>query len=294
DKKITGKIEFRNVSFAYPSNPDRLVLKNVSFTIQPGQSLALVGPSGSGKSTVVALLERFDPLEGDIYIDDVLVHNYEINHLRSQIGLVSQMPLLFDSSITDNIRGGLTNKTKEEIEHAAKLANAHEFITNTLEKGYNTNVGELGGKLSGVQRIAIARAMLLGPSVLLLDEATSALDTKSEQEVQEALDKIKEQIKQTTVTIAHRLSTIQNSTKILVLVDGEIVEQGSHQELLRANGVYAILCQSQKLLEEKQTMHKQTSQDREQSLIDMANPHMSSDRLVGNFPHVVPNEQYQD
>jgi len=263
----------------------------LSFVIEPGQSLALVGPSGSGKSTVVALLERFfDPLEGEIFVDDIPIHNFEVNLLRSQIGLVSQMPLLFDTTITENIRGGLEQKSQQDVESAAKLANAHDFIMHTLEKGYQTSVGELGGKLSGGQRqrIAIARAMLLNPSVLLLDEATSALDTKSEREVQEALDKIKLAIKQTTITIAHRLATIQNSDKIVVLVDGEAVEQGNHMQLLDKNGVYAILCQSQKLLEEKAVLHKQNSRGFDGVT---GSPKFSSERVVdGTFPHVVSNE----
>merc|ERR1712130_455793 len=237
---LSGNIEFDNVSFSYASAPNVNVLNKVSFKVEAGSTLAIVGPSGSGKSTIISLLERFyDNTSGDIVIDGQKIHNYDLSYLRSSIGLVSQMPLLFDASVSENIRGGLTTATKEDIEAAAKSANAHDFIMK-LDKGYETKVGELGGKLSGGQRqrIAIARALLPKPSILLLDEATSALDSKSEKEVQSAIDQITASGQQTTITIAHRLSTIQNSDNILVLVDGKVKESGNHRQLMEMQGVY--------------------------------------------------------
>merc|ERR1712087_973429 len=262
DNALQGSIEFRNVSFAYPSNPDRKVLDDVSFSVPKGSSLAIVGPSGSGKSTVISLLLRFyDHDSGDIVMDgEHKNQNYDLSYLRSSMGLVSQMPLLFDTTIAENIRGGNTKATDDEVIAAAKSASAHEFITK-LEKGHETNVGELGGKLSGGQRqrIAIARALLPNPSILLLDEATSALDSKSEREVQNAIDDITEKGSQTTITIAHRLSTIRNSDRILVLVEGKVKESGNHEDLMAEHGVYAALVNAQTLVEEKTALHRQKS-----------------------------------
>ena len=216
---LNGSIEFKNVSFAYKNNSDCKVLDDISFKVTAGSSLAIVGPSGSGKSTIISLIERFyDYNDGEIIIDDLnVINNYDISYLRSSIGLVSQQPLLFDTTIYENIRGGNDNVSKEDIINAAKQANAHNFIMDTLSNGYNTNIGELGGKLSGgqKQRIAIARALLYKPSILLLDEATSALDSKSEKEVQNAIDNITKDGKQTIITIAHRLSTIKNCDDII-------------------------------------------------------------------------------
>merc|ERR1711997_1329216 len=245
--------------------PNVKVLDDVSFDVPAGSSLAIVGPSGSGKSTVISLIERFyDYSGGSIVMDgEHPINDYDLSYLRSSIGLVSQMPLLFDTTITENIRGGLMTATKEDIEEAAKSANAHDFIMK-LDKGYETKVGELGGKLSGGQRqrIAIARALLPKPSILLLDEATSALDSKSEKEVQSAIDSITASGQQTTITIAHRLSTIQNSDNILVLVDGKVKEQGDHKQLMDRGGVYAALVDAQSLVEAKKEFHRQRSQSR--------------------------------
>jgi len=260
--RIQGKIEFRNVCFNYPNEPNVCILNQVNFLIPSGSSLAICGPSGSGKSTIISLLERYyDPQQGDILIDGEKIHNYNIDYVRSQLGLVSQMPLLFDATIEENIKGGIKNATREEVINAAKLANAHDFIMQ-LPIQYDTNVGEMGGRLSGGQRqrIAIARAMLKRPPILLLDEATSALDSKSEREVQLALDKIALQHNQTIIVIAHRLSTITNADKIVVLGNGRLVEQGSHKELMYANGVYSTLVKSQQLIEEKKATHAKSSQ----------------------------------
>jgi len=255
---LKGSIEFKDVSFAYHSNPDRMVLKNVSFKVESGKTLAIVGPSGSGKSTVISLIERFyDPNQGDIILDDKdKIHNYDVSYLRSSIGLVSQMPLLFDTSISENIRGGNMDATDEDIQNAAKMANAHDFIMQFEDK-YDTKVGELGGRLSGgqKQRIAIARALLPKPSILLLDEATSALDSKSEREVQDAIDKIAATGNQSVISIAHRLSTIQNADTIIVLVEGGVVESGNHSELMDVNGVYAALVNAQALVQQKKEVH---------------------------------------
>merc|ERR1711994_836653 len=265
DSFLKGQIEAKNITFSYHSAPDVKVLDDVSFNVPAGSSLAIVGPSGSGKSTVISLIERFYDYEsGSIVMDGSHpINDYDLSYLRSSIGLVSQMPLLFDTTITENIRGGLMTATKEDIEEAAKSANAHDFIMK-LDDGYETMVGELGGKLSGGQRqrIAIARALLPKPSILLLDEATSVLDSKSEKEVQSAIDSITASGQQTTITIAHRLSTIQNSDLILVLVDGKVKEQGDHKQLMERGGVYAALVDAQSLVEKKKEFHRQRSVER--------------------------------
>ena len=230
-------IEFRNVSFKYDKE---YVLKNVSFTIQKGQTVALVGKSGSGKSTLVDLLPRFmDTTEGEVLIDGIPVRNYKIKSLRALMGIVSQQSILFNDTFRNNIAFGSKGEvTDERIINAAKVANAHEFIIEN-EDGYEHGVGESGSKLSGgqKQRVSIARAVMANPPVLILDEATSALDTESERLVQEAIIKLMQN--RTSIVIAHRLSTIKHADLILVIDEGEIVERGTHKELIKnSQGLY--------------------------------------------------------
>jgi len=247
---IEGHIEFRNVSFAYPTRKEMKVYDGLDCTIQTGQTVAFCGPTGCGKSTIVNLIERFyDPDSGDILIDGEPIHNYDLAYLRSQISLVSQEPVLFDASIKENIALGVTRKVSDqEIEDAARRANAHDFIS-SFPDGYNTRTGEKGSQMSGgqKQRIAIARAILKKSKIILLDEATSALDTKSEKIVQDALDALIAAQSATCIIIAHRLSTIQNADVIIVLESGKIVEKGTHQELLKLDRVYSHMVNAQAL-----------------------------------------------
>ena len=234
--KLEEKIEFRNVSFSYHGN--RQVLKQVNLTVPRGKTIALVGQSGSGKSTLVDLLPRYhDIQQGEICIDGVNIKDFRIQDLRSLIGNVNQEAILFNDTFFNNIAFGVENATMEQVVEAAKIANAHDFIMES-EQGYQTNIGDRGGKLSGGQRqrISIARAILKNPPILILDEATSALDTESERLVQEALERLMKT--RTTIAIAHRLSTIRNADEICVLYEGEIVERGTHDELLTKNGYY--------------------------------------------------------
>ncbi|KAL2476242.1 ABC transporter B family member 15 [Abeliophyllum distichum] len=229
---IRGRVELRNVVFAYPSRPDQLILKGLNLKIRSGTTVALVGQSGSGKSTIIGLIERFyDPIKGSVFIDDKDIKEYNLRTLRSHIALVSQEPTLFAGTINENIAYGKQNATESEIQKAAILANAHEFISG-MKDGYETYCGERGAQLSGgqKQRIALARAILKDPTILLLDEATSALDSVSESLVQEALEKMMGG--RTCIIVAHRLSTIQKSNSIAVIKDGKVVEQGSHSDLL--------------------------------------------------------------
>ncbi|XP_060052281.1 ATP-dependent translocase ABCB1 isoform X3 [Erinaceus europaeus] len=237
---LEGNVTFNEVMFNYPTRPDIPVLQGMSLEVKKGQTLALVGPSGCGKSTVVQLLERFyDPLSGTVLIDGKEIQHLNVQWLRAHLGIVSQEPILFDCSISENIAYGDNSRTvsQEEIEQAAKEANIHPFIE-TLPDKYNTRVGDKGTQLSGgqKQRIAIARALVRHPHILLLDEATSALDTESEKVVQEALDKAREG--RTCIVIAHRLSTIQNADLIVVFQNGKVKEHGTHQQLLAQKGIY--------------------------------------------------------
>ncbi|MGD1919280.1 MAG: ABC transporter ATP-binding protein [Pleurocapsa sp.] len=236
-QNITGKVEYSSVSFGYTK--DKPVINNLSFIAYPGETIALVGSSGAGKSTLVNLLPRFyNAGSGAILIDGDQVNKVTLKSLRQQIGIVPQETNLFSGTIAQNIAFGKTNFEFKDIESAAKIANAHQFISE-LSQGYFTYVGERGVNLSGGQRqrIAIARAILLDPRILILDEATSALDSESEALVQEALDRIMQE--RTVFIIAHRLATVRRADRILVLEKGEIVESGNHQELIKKNGVYA-------------------------------------------------------
>jgi subfamily B ATP-binding cassette protein MsbA len=234
-KEFSHTIEYRNVSFRYIEDD---VLKNVSLTIEKGKTIALVGQSGSGKSTFVDLLPRFwDIQSGSILVDGVDIRDYKIADLRGLMGNVNQDPILFNDTFYNNISFGVESATPEEVMAAAKVANAHEFII-TSPDGYQTNIGDRGGKLSGGQRqrISIARAVLKNPPILILDEATSALDTESEKLVQEALENL--MMNRTSIVIAHRLSTIKKADLICVFNEGEIVERGTHEQLLSFDGIY--------------------------------------------------------
>lgn len=239
-------IEFRNVSFSYNNEP---VLKNINLRIEKGKTVALVGPSGAGKSTLTDLIPRFyDPSNGQVLIDGTDIKNYKILELRQLMGMVSQESILFNDSIFNNIAFGQVNATEKHVEESARIANASEFILET-ENGFQTNIGDRGNKLSGgqKQRISIARAVNKDPQILILDEATSSLDTTSERLVQDALSNVMKG--RTTVVIAHRLSTIVNADLIVVLDRGEIVQQGTHTELIQQPGLYKELNDMQKLTE---------------------------------------------
>jgi ATP-binding cassette subfamily B protein/subfamily B ATP-binding cassette protein MsbA len=239
---LNDKIEYHNVHFKYS---EKWVIRGINLEILKGKTVALVGQSGSGKSTMVDLLPRFyDIQKGHILIDGIDIREAKVQDVRSLMGIVNQEAILFNDTFFNNIAFGVKQTTPEEVENAARIANAHEFIIQSPD-GYNTNIGDRGCKLSGGQRqrISIARAILKNPPVLILDEATSALDTESERLVQDALEKL--MANRTTIVIAHRLSTIRNADLICVLHEGEIVERGTHEELLNLNGYYSKLCEMQ-------------------------------------------------
>ncbi|MEW5739286.1 MAG: ABC transporter transmembrane domain-containing protein [Myxococcota bacterium] len=243
--EVRGEVRFENVSFAYPSRQDVRVLKDFSLTLQPGEVVAIVGPSGAGKSTIASLLYRlYDPVSGVLKLDGAPYPTLDAEWLRRQVGVVAQEPLLFSTSIADNIRYGRPDATDAEVEAAAKLANAHGFISGFPE-GYQTMVGERGIQLSGgqKQRVAIARAVLKDPRILILDEATSALDAESEHLVREALERLMKG--RTTLVIAHRLSTVKGADRVVVLDHGALVQVGTHASLVEEEGLYRRLVERQ-------------------------------------------------
>ena len=242
---VTGKVEYRNICFTYekqeqnPSHPNSWILKNLNLLVKPGEAIALVGASGAGKTTLVNLLPRFyDPQVGEILIDGINIQDVTLKSLRRKIGIVPQETTLFSGTIAQNIAFGQKDFDLQAVQEAAKIANAHQFIIQ-FSQGYQTWVGERGVNLSGgqKQRIAIARAVLLNPSILILDEATSALDSESEALVQEAIDRIMKE--RTVFIIAHRLTTVRRADRIVVMEQGQIIESGTHQELLERGGRYA-------------------------------------------------------
>ncbi|MBI3441154.1 MAG: ATP-binding cassette domain-containing protein [Proteobacteria bacterium] len=238
---VRGKVSFDRVSFHYPTRPEQHALNGVSFNINPGELAALAGPSGAGKTTIFQLLQRFhDPEFGSIRIDDIDITGYNAHDIRKYMGIVSQDPAIFSTSVADNIRMGKPEATDAEVRHAAELAQAHDFIM-ALPEGYDTLVGERGSRLSGgqKQRISIARVLLKNPRILLLDEATSALDSPNEQAVMLALKSLMQG--RTTIVIAHRLSTVQNADKIIVMDQGSVVAEGTHDQLYGRDSLYTHL-----------------------------------------------------
>lgn len=261
--EVLGEVRFENVSFAYPTRPNILVLDKVSLSVTPGEVIALVGPSGGGKSTCISLLEHFyEPTSGEVLIDSIPVRNFEHKYLHSKVALVGQEPVLFARSIKENIAYGLGNGGNIDqtlVEHVSHLANAHSFISD-MSEGYDTETGEKGLQLSGgqKQRVAIARALARNPRILLLDEATSALDAESEHLVQDAI--YKNLAGHTVLIIAHRLSTIEKADKIVVIDQGRVIAQGKHRELVEQNGLYSKLVKRQILGLEKRNCSSDNTQ----------------------------------
>ncbi|KAH0634733.1 hypothetical protein KY284_037519 [Solanum tuberosum] len=285
---VSGQLELKNVEFSYPSRPEIKILNNFNLVVPAGKTIALVGSSGSGKSTVVSLIERFyDPTSGQLMLDGNDIKTLKLKWLRQQIGLVSQEPALFATSIKENILLGRPDATQIEIEEAARVANAHSFVIK-LPDGFDTQVGERGLQLSGgqKQRIAIARAMLKNPAILLLDEATSALDSESEKLVQEALDRF--MIGRTTLVIAHRLSTIRKADLVAVLQQGSVSEIGSHDELMSKgeNGMYAKLIKMQEAAHETALSNARKSSARPSSARNsVSSPIITRNSSYGRSPY---------
>ncbi|KAJ8335313.1 hypothetical protein SKAU_G00409520 [Synaphobranchus kaupii] len=245
---LQGHVQFQDLTFSYPTRPDRPALQGLSLELKPGHMTALVGSSGGGKSTCVSLLERFyQPQEGEILLDGQPLHRYQHKYLHSKVAMVGQEPVLFSGSIRDNIAYGLEDCPLERVQDAARRVNAHGFISQ-LEHGYDTDVGERGSQLSGgqKQRIAIARALIREPQVLILDEVTSSLDTESEHMIQQALASCPSQ---TLLVIAHRLKTVEKADQIVVIDKGAVLERGTHQELMARQGSYYKL--TERLFSEK-------------------------------------------
>ncbi|KAK4488469.1 hypothetical protein RD792_004233 [Penstemon davidsonii] len=278
-QNVSGEVEFKHIEFAYPSRPESIIFEDFNLKVPAGKTVALVGGSGSGKSTVVALLQRFyDPLNGEIIFDGVAIDKLQLKWLRSQMGLVSQEPALFATTIKENILFGKEDASFEEVVEAAKASNAHNFISQ-LPQGYDTQVGERGVQMSGgqKQRIAIARAIIKAPKILLLDEATSALDSESERVVQEALDKAA--MGRTTITIAHRLSTIRNADLIAVVQNGQVMEIGSHDDLIEDDhGLYTSFIRLQQT--EKSKEYVNATSITTSSSITNTNIHNTSSRRL--------------
>ena len=295
-----GEIEFRNVSFAYPSRPNVEVMDSVSFKVKPGEVVALVGASGGGKTTCINLLEHFyEPSKGEVLIDNIPVKELDHKYLHRKLALVGQEPILFARSVKENISYGLAEASVNEniVENAARLANASDFV-HAMPEGFNTETGEKGIQLSGgqKQRIAIARALIRSPSILLLDEATSALDAESEHLVQEAI--YSNLIGRTVIVIAHRLSTVEKADRIIVIDQGKVLEQGTHSELFSQNGAYTRLVQRQVLGTDSQSQNDSTSVPSlrirkkshdsisESSLSSSVSSVSSNDNKVGGIPRL--------
>ncbi|KAG9485029.1 hypothetical protein GDO78_008248, partial [Eleutherodactylus coqui] len=283
--KLTGHIEFMNIHFSYPSRPDIQILKGLNLKVPAGKTIALVGSSGCGKSTTIQLLQRFyDPLVGQVTVDGHDVRSLNVKWLRENIGVVSQEPILFGTTIRENIRYGREDVTEEEIIQATKEANAFDFISK-LPDGLDTMVGERGAQLSGgqKQRIAIARALVRNPKILLLDEATSALDTQSECIVQNALDKAR--AGRTTIVIAHRLSTIRTADVIAGFHNGVVVEQGSHDDLMNKKGVYysLVMLQSYDKTEEKEDSDYEEADEEDEEIFDYDDKNEDYEENAANF-----------
>ena len=261
---LKGALSFKNIDFYYPSRPDQAIMKGFSCDFELGKTTALVGPSGSGKSTVIQLVERFyDPSAGNVLVDGKNLKDIDLRSYRQQIGYVGQEPVLFNTTIKQNILMGKPDATDEEIKIALVKTNSWEFVSK-LPDGINSQVGAGGGQLSGgqKQRLALARAFVKKPRMLIFDEATSALDKFNEAEVQKAIEAMKKELGQvTTLVIAHRLTTVRSADRIIVLKKGRIVEDGNHDSLLRdyPSGVYAEMCKSQSKTEEKEKQDMQTS-----------------------------------